>query len=179
MTNYGTIPVTSSEVPFLNHATQQPKAGLSVCRPWKEMVRSFNFPSGFYNTFERIETNLNYFLMNYVIIVVLVLFFSLVNHAVSLMVLVALLFTFSMFLYILRDKSLVVFHHSRHNTVMFILSIITVITLLFTGAVLNIISALLIGAFVVEIHAFFRKIDDLFLDEEAAEAAGLITSSSL
>lgn len=117
--------------------------------------------------------------MNYVIIVVLVLFFSLVNHPASLMVLVAMLSAFSMFLYFLRDKSLEVFHHSiHHNTVMFILSIITVKMLLFTGAVLNVISALLIGAFVVEIHTFFRKTDALFQDEEAAEAAGLITRSS-
>lgn len=174
MTNYGT------NAPFINHKKQQLEAGLTIRRPWKEMARSFNLPSGLYNTFERIETNLNYFLMNYVIIVILVLFFSLVNHPVSLMVFMALLIVFSMFLYFLRHKPLVVFHHSIHpNTVMFILSIITVIMLLFTGAVLNVISALLIGALFVEIHAAFRETNDLFLDEEAAEAAGLVTSSSL
>ncbi|KAL1829267.1 hypothetical protein ACET3Z_007679 [Daucus carota] len=102
----------------------------------------------------------------------------LINHPASLMVFVALLFAFSSFLYFLRDKPLAVLHNSiHHNTVMFILSIVTVILLLFTGAVLSVISALLIAAFIVEIHAFFRKTEDLFLDEEAAEAAGLITSS--
>lgn len=63
------------------------------------------------------------------------------------------------------------------RTVLIGLSIITVILLLFTGAVGNIISALLCGAVVVVVHAAFRRTDDLCLDEEAAESAGLMTNS--
>ncbi|KAK1375951.1 hypothetical protein POM88_032144 [Heracleum sosnowskyi] len=40
MTNYGTIPVTSSEgttIPFINHSKQKLKGGIAICRPWKEM----------------------------------------------------------------------------------------------------------------------------------------------
>lgn len=50
--------------------------------------------------------------------------------------------------------------------------------LLFTGAFWNVISAVLIGIAVVLVHGVLRKTDDLFLDEEAAESTGLMTSSS-
>lgn len=63
------------------------------------------------------------------------------------------------------------------RTVLIGLSIVTVVLLLFTGAVGNIISALLFGVVVVAVHAAFRRTDDLCLDEEAAGTAGLMTTS--
>ncbi|KAK1375950.1 hypothetical protein POM88_032143 [Heracleum sosnowskyi] len=181
MTNYGTIPTSSSpggtNIEFISRAKTQIKAGLATRRPWKEMARSFNLPSGLLNTTGRMKTNLGYFRMNYAIVVLTILLLSLLYHPISLMVFFALMAVW-LFLYFLRDEPLVIFHRLIDDrTVLIGLSIITVISLLFTGAVGNIISALLFGVVVVAVHAVFRRTDDLSLDEEAAETAGLMTTS--
>lgn len=62
------------------------------------------------------------------------------------------------------------------RVVMIILAVVTIVLLLLTHATLNILVSLLIGVVLVVVHAAFRKTDDLFLDEEAAETSGLLTS---
>ncbi|WOG89366.1 hypothetical protein DCAR_0208604 [Daucus carota subsp. sativus] len=182
MTNYGTIPTSSSpggtNIEFISRAKTQIKAGLATRRPWKEMARSFDLPSGLINTTQRIKININYFLMNYAIIMLIILLLSLLYHPISLMVFFALMAVW-LFLYFLRDEPLVIFHRLIDDrTVLIGLSIITFVLLLFTGAVGNIFLAVLFGAVVVAVHAALRRTDDLSLDEEAAETAGLMTTST-
>ncbi|KAL8113736.1 hypothetical protein AgCh_020868 [Apium graveolens] len=120
MAQYVTIPVTSSEgttIPLMNHAKQQPEAGLAICRPWKEMSGE---PPG-------------------------------LTHGVR--GIVVCIFNVPVLSSQQITGGFPPFNSSQH-------------------------AALLMGAIVVEIHAFFRNTDDLFLDEEAAEKAGLITRSS-
>jgi len=50
------------------------------------------------------------------------------------------------------------------------MAVLTIALLLLTGAVPNILLALLIGAVLVVAHAAFRRTDDLFYDEEEATA---------
>lgn len=182
-TTYGTIPTSSSggtNFGFLSRAKHQLKSGLGTRRPWKQMfqIHSISFPSGFNDAIGRIKTNVGYFRMNYVIIVLLILFLSLLWHPISLIVFVALMAVW-LFLYFLRDEPLVIFHRLIDDrVVLMVLSVVTVVLLLLTGATLNILVSILVGLVVVAIHAALRKTDDLFLDEEAAETGGLLRSSS-
>lgn len=71
-----------------------------------------------------------------------------------------------------------IFHHLINDrTVLIVLSVVSLVLLLLTGATWNILLSVLFGLVVVAIHAALRKTDDLFLDEEAAETGGLLTSS--
>ena len=113
--------------------------------------------------------------MNYAIIVLLILFFSLLWHPVSLIVFVVMMAVW-LFLYFLRDEPLMIFHRIIDDgVVLVILSVATIVLLLLTGATMNILSSILIGFAVVLVHAVFRNTDDLTLDEEAG---GYLASSS-
>ena len=168
MTNYGTIPTASSEGTneSISTATQQVSGGIRNGRPWKEMVRSLNLPSGFGDTSDRIKTNLVYFRTNYMVIFMLTIFLSFWFHHFSNTVFLAILIDILVVLYLSNSKLII------------ILVMISVILLLFTEAAWNIILSLLIEAVVVTAHAIFRKTDDLSLDEESAPAAGLFRTFS-
>ncbi|PNY11363.1 PRA1 family protein f2-like [Trifolium pratense] len=172
MTTYGTIPTSSSppqtNLEFISRAKERFKAGLGTRRPWKLLFnfRSFNLPTSFSDAITRIKTNISYFQMNYAIILLAILLFSLLWHPISLIVYLVLIAAW-LFLYFLRDEPLVIFGRLISDRVVLILMLIlTVVLLLFTGAVLNILVAVLVGVVVVLLHAAFRNTHDLFLDEE-------------
>ncbi|KAM7476042.1 hypothetical protein LguiB_023285 [Lonicera macranthoides] len=182
MTTYGTIPSSSgggsSKLEYLSRAKERLKSGLGARRPWKQMFnfRSIGLPSGFGDAIKRIKTNIGYFQMNYVILVLFILFLSLLWHPISLIVFVAMMAAW-LFLYFLRDEPLVILNRTiSDRVVMIILAVLTIVLLLLTHATLNILVSLLIGVVLVLVHSAFRKTDDLFLDEEAAETSGLLTS---
>ncbi|KAI3806835.1 hypothetical protein L1987_22750 [Smallanthus sonchifolius] len=184
MTTYGTIPTSSddgsSKVEFLSRATERIQTGLGARRPWKEMfnLHSIDLPHGFADAIPRIKTNFGYFLMNYVIIVLVILFLSLLWHPISLIVFVVLMAAW-LFLYFLRDEPLVLFHRTIDDrVVMAVLSVVTIVLLLLTGATMNIMFSVLIGVAVVVVHAAIRKTDDLCLDEDGGEAGGFLAVSS-
>lgn len=174
MTNYGTIPTSSSppstNLEFISRAKTKIKEGLGTRRPWKLMFnfRSFNLPAGFADAISRVKINIGYFQMNYALVVLLVIFVSLIWHPISLIVFLALMAVW-VFLYFLRDEPLVIFGRLISDRVVLVLmAILTIVLLLLTGATLNILISLLVGVVLVVIHAAFRRTDDLFVDEEEA-----------
>ncbi|KAL5057034.1 hypothetical protein RYX36_028638 [Vicia faba] len=171
MTTYGTIPTSSSpptNLEYITRAKERIKAGLGTRRPWKLMftLRSFNLPSGFPDAVSRVKTNIGFFQMNYAILILIVLFLSLLWHPISLIVFVALMAAW-LFLYFLRDEPIVLFGKLVSDQIILVLMLIlTVVLLLFTGAILNILIAVLVGVVVVLVHAAFRNTHDLLLDQE-------------
>nr|XP_043615090.1 PRA1 family protein F3-like [Erigeron canadensis] len=182
MTTYGTIPTSSSQgknIEYLSRAKARIKSGLGTRRPWKQMfnLSSVNFPHGVSDAFARVKTNLGYFRMNYAVIMLSILFLSLLWHPISLIVFVIMMAVW-LFLYFLRDEALMVFHRTIDDrTVLVVLSILTIVLLLLTGATWNIVSSVLIGLAVVLVHAVVRTTDDLSLDDDAGEY--LVSSSSV
>ncbi|XP_076881214.1 PRA1 family protein F3-like [Bidens hawaiensis] len=183
MTTYGTIPTSTgggSNLEFLSRAKSRIKTGLGTRRPWKEMFNfhSLNFPHNISEAFPRVKTNIGYFRMNYAIIMLIILFLSLLWHPISLIVFVVLMAAW-LFLYFLRDEPLVVFGRVVDDrVVLVVLSVVTLVLLLLTGATVNILMAVLIGVVVVLVHSVVRRTDDLFLDEDGAEAGGYLAASS-
>ncbi|KAK8670249.1 hypothetical protein V6N13_105007 [Hibiscus sabdariffa] len=181
MTNYGTIPTSSSPGPssstaeYISRAKERVKEGLADRRPWKLMfnIRSFNLPGNLSEAISRVRTNVAYFRTNYAIIVLLILFLSLLWHPISLIVFVAMMAAW-LVLYFLRDELLVVFSRTIDDrVVLIVLGVLTIVFLLLTDATPNILWSLFIGAALVLVHASFRRTDDLY-DEESGS---LISSS--
>ncbi|VFR00184.1 unnamed protein product [Cuscuta campestris] len=181
MTTYGTIPTSSSgggataSMEYISRAKATIKEGLGTRRAWREMFNfhSFGLPSSFHDAVSRIQINIAYFRMNYALAVLPILFLSLLWHPISLIVFVALMAVW-LFLYFLRDFELVIFGRQiSDGAVLIVLSVLTIVLLLFTGATWNIITSLLIGALLVVAHGALRTTDDLALDEESS---GLLAS---
>lgn len=183
MTTYGTIPASSVEgtnLKFISTAKARIKSGLGTRRPWKQMfnLRSINFPHGVSDAFSRIRTNVGYFRMNYVIIMLSILFVSLLWHPVSLIVFVVMMAAW-LFLYFLRDEPLMILHRIIDDrVVLVVLFVVTIVLLLLTGATMNILSSIMIGLVVMVVHAALRCTDDLFLDEDLVDTGGYLASSS-
>ncbi|KAI3814930.1 hypothetical protein L1987_14579 [Smallanthus sonchifolius] len=183
MTTYGTIPTSSSggtNLEYLSRAKERIKTGLGTRRPWKEMFNlgSINFPHNVSEAFPRIKTNTGYFRMNYAIIILFILFLSLLWLPISLIVFVVLMAAW-LFLYFLRDEPLLIFHRVIDDgVVLTVLSIVTIVLLLLTDAMVNILLSILVGAVAVVVHGVLRKTDDLCIDEYDVEAGGYLVDSS-
>ncbi|KAL2509573.1 PRA1 family protein F3 [Forsythia ovata] len=114
MRNYGTIPTSSLpagtpvNLEYISRAKECLKTGLGACRPWREMfeIHALNLLKSFSDAVARIKMNFTYFEMNYAIIVLLIIFFSLFWHLISLIVFIAMMAVW-LFLYFLRDEPLV------------------------------------------------------------------------
>ncbi|XP_020583699.1 PRA1 family protein F2-like [Phalaenopsis equestris] len=176
MADYGSIPPASSppSLDFISRAKQRGQSALSTRRPWREMIQphAFSLPLSLGDAYLRIRTNAAYFSMNYAISVVFVVFLSLLFHPVSLLVYVAVIAAW-MFLFFLRDQSLVIGGRTFEESYILIgLTVFTIALLLITNSTLDIIGSVATGIVVVLVHAVLRRTDDLPVDEEAAAAGG-------
>ncbi|KAK7314341.1 hypothetical protein VNO77_32861 [Canavalia gladiata] len=177
MTTYGTI---SEEIEVSANSNSQAKdriqAGLGTTRAWKEMIQPSQFkrPSSFYASIQRINTNAKHFRANYVIIILLVLFLSLLGHPISLIILVIMMIAW-LFLYFLRETPLVIlrFEIDERLVVIFLL-LITIGFLVLTNVTSNVIVGMCIALVIVLIHAIMRQTEDLFtMDEEVGIVKGV------
>ncbi|XP_071723398.1 PRA1 family protein F3-like [Rutidosis leptorrhynchoides] len=174
MTTYGTIPTSGSPEPssdtrYITRANERIRSGLGTRRSWKVMFnfRALGIPSNVPDTLARVRYNVGYFRMNYVIIVLIILFLSLLWHPISLIVFIVM-FVAWLFLYFLRDEPLVVFGRTIDDrVVLIVLGVLTIVFLFLTHATVNIIVALCIGITVVVVHGVVRKTEDLEVDEES------------
>ncbi|XP_073041674.1 PRA1 family protein F3-like [Primulina eburnea] len=128
-------------------------------------MASCSMPESFNVALQRVRTNTSYFQVNYVIIILFMVFLSLLWHPVSIIVFI---FTIGvwLFLYFLRDEPVVVFGYGvDERVILAVLSISTLVLLLLTHATVF-LAGLAVGLVVVVLHGAFRRTNDLFLDEE-------------
>ncbi|KAJ4789120.1 PRA1 family protein [Rhynchospora pubera] len=180
MTTYGTIPTSqpatsSSPLDYISRAKNIGRSALATRRPWRELgdFHAFSFPPRSLGPlFGRIKSNLSYFSMNYAIIVLLIVFLSLLWQPISLIVFLVCMVGW-LFLYFLRDESLVLFGRTiGEGVVLAVLSIVTLVLLLLTHATLNILISLLVGILVVLVHAAIRDSEEGYADLENYAAVG-------
>ncbi|KAE9588094.1 hypothetical protein Lal_00002959 [Lupinus albus] len=181
MGNYDTISTpttttTTTNLKFISRAKQRIKESLVMCRPWNFMFNfhSISLPHDLFDTLSRIRSNLSFFYMNYTILILLILLFlniGLLWHPISLIVSVSLVAAWIF----LGHQPIMIFGYNVNGWAMhFIIVVVFIGLLLFTGIVSNILLPFLIG--VVLVHASLRRIDDLFLDEE--QVASLASTAS-
>ncbi|GAB2219675.1 hypothetical protein Droror1_Dr00007312 [Drosera rotundifolia] len=180
-TTYGTIATDSpppstaaSNVETFTRAKDRLRSAVARRRRWSELValRSLSFPSSFSDSLLRIRTNVAYFRSNYLIVILLILFLSLLWHPISLIVFLAVLLAW-LFLYFLREAPLVVFGREIDDRIVIgVLSVLTIVFLLLTDVTVNVIVAVVIGVVVVVVHATVRRTDDLEPDVGEDEEAG-------
>ncbi|KAK0583111.1 hypothetical protein LWI29_033498 [Acer saccharum] len=156
---------TSTPAAFLTRARA---TVMATRRPWSQLIdrHSFSRPDPFFGvaTF-RIKRNLYYFRVNYAMIVLVILFLSLLWHPIS-MIVFLIVFVAWFLLYFFRDQPFVILNRQVDDRfILGILGIITILSLIFTNVWLNVLVSVLIGAFVVVLHAAFRETEDLYNDE--------------
>ncbi|KAK7379948.1 hypothetical protein VNO78_32214 [Psophocarpus tetragonolobus] len=181
MTTYGTISEeaeasSNTNSVLVSQAKERIQAGLGTTRPWKEVVQlsHLKLPSSFYGSIQRINTNAKHFRANYVIIILLVLFLSLLGHPVSLIILVVMMIAW-LYLYFLRDSPLVILRFEIDERLVVIsLLLITIGLLVLSNVTYNVIVGMCVALVVVLVHAVMRETEDLFtMDEDVGVVKGL------
>ncbi|KAI3974234.1 hypothetical protein MKX01_011650 [Papaver californicum] len=166
---YGTIPISTpstseSGMEFISRAKERGRSIYATRKPWKELADLKAFDRAI--NFTRIKRNLNYFRVNYTMIILGILFLSLLWHPIS-MIVFLVVFVGWLFLYFFRDEPLVVYNWSFDDRVILVgLSVVTICALILTHVWLNVVVSLAIGVGLVILHSAFRVTDDLYLDDE-------------
>ncbi|KAE9600670.1 putative prenylated rab acceptor PRA1 [Lupinus albus] len=177
-TTYGTISEeaevqSNPNLLFVSQTRECIQTGLGTTRPWKEMIKNLKLPSSFIASIQRINTNAIHFRANYVIIILLVLFISLIGHPISLIILIIMMIAW-LFLYFLRDTPLVILGYIIDERLVIVsLFFITTGLLFLTNVTYNVIVGMCVAVAVELVHAIMRETEDLFtMDEEVGVVIG-------
>ncbi|KAK4853479.1 hypothetical protein QYF36_009804 [Acer negundo] len=173
MTSYGTIPTdpsppSSTLSSLIIRAKEQIQTSLGEQRPWNEMIEmhSFNLPTTFNDSIQRIRTNVAFFRINYAIIVFSLLFITLLLTPVSFALLLLVLLLW-LFLYFLRDNPLILFGRLIDDrVVIMVLFMATVAVLFLTNVTDNITVGLGVGLAVILAHGALRSTEDSFAGDD-------------
>ncbi|CAI8614278.1 unnamed protein product [Vicia faba] len=177
--HYSSLPSSSNSKPphFISRATATTKTVSVTRRPWEEVFALYSFtrPYSINEATSRVKRNLNHFRVNYIMIILFVLFLSLLWHPISIIVfLVSLVAWF--FLYFFREEPIVVFGRSIEDRVSAaVLAVVTVVALGFSGVWVNTLVSVVVGVLVVVLHAAFRSTEDLYVDEHEGYDGGLLS----
>ncbi|KAL9247707.1 hypothetical protein vseg_021111 [Gypsophila vaccaria] len=165
---------------FVFRANESAYRALAHRKPWSELLdyEAFSRPCSLSEGTSRIRKNLSYFRINYLILLVVVLAFSLFSHPLSLISLLLLISAW-LFLYFFKpsDQPLTICSRTfSNNETLALLVVATFLILFFTSVGSLLISTTLLGAAIICIHGVFRDPVNLFLDsQDEASSTGLFS----
>ncbi|CAN8305838.1 unnamed protein product [Cochlearia groenlandica] len=163
-------------------AKQTTQSMISTLRPWRELLdlSAISLPRKYDEAMARLKHNASYFRSNYSLAVLAVVFLGLVYHPISMLAFLVVFIGWILF-YFSRDSNdpiLISGKEIDDPIVLGLLSLLTVLALVYTNVGENVLVSLIIGLVLVGAHGASRGIDDLFLDEESARRGGLISTAS-
>ncbi|KAK6804779.1 hypothetical protein RDI58_002563 [Solanum bulbocastanum] len=197
LSNYGTLPTSTPPAspqttphsarkpprpPLPRPPQPQPPRPSTVTRSDPATRRSWrvffdytiiSLPYNYSEAITRVRRNLNYFRVNYAMVILVILFLSLVYHPISMIVFLAISVAW---LYYFSEEAIVISGTQLDDRLVLVgLGLVTVVSLALTHVGLNVLVALIIGFFVLGIHGALRGTEDLFLDENEAAEGGLLS----
>ncbi|EOA37105.1 hypothetical protein CARUB_v10010304mg [Capsella rubella] len=160
-------------------AKQTTHSMISTLRPWRELLElsALCLPHGYDEAMARLRHNTSYFRGNYALAVLVIVFLGLVYHPIS-MIAFIVVFIGWILLYFSRDANDSIVISGKEvddRIVLVVLSLVTILALVYTDVGENVLVSLIIGLLIVGAHGAFRTTDDLFLDEESARQGGLVS----
>ncbi|ESQ36003.1 hypothetical protein EUTSA_v10008786mg [Eutrema salsugineum] len=163
-------------------AKQTTQSMITTLRPWRELLdlSALSLPHRYDEAMAHLRHNLSYFRANYALAVLAIVFLGLVYHPIS-MVAFIVVFIGWILLYFSRDANDPIVISGREvddRIVLGLLSLVTILALVYTDVGENVLASLIIGLLIVGAHGAFRSTDDLFIDEETARQGGLVSSSA-
>lgn len=164
-------------------AKQTTQSVIATLRPWRMLLdlSALSLPHSYNEAMANLRHNLSYFRANYALAVLGVVFLGLVYHPIS-MVAFIVVFIGWILLYFSRDGSDPIVVSGREvddRIVLGLLSVATVLALVYTDVGENVLVSLIVGLLIVGAHAAVRNADDMFLDEESARQDGLVSAGSV
>ncbi|CAN4111302.1 unnamed protein product [Withania somnifera] len=198
--NYGTLP-TSTPPPITTHSARKPprpplprpsppppqppqpstflsgttRSEMAKRRPWRVFFdyTLISLPYNYSEATSRVRRNLNYFRVNYAMVILVILFLSLVYHPISMIVFMAISVVW---LYYFREEPVLIFGTQLDDRLVLVgFGLVTVVALAITKVGLSVLVALFIGFSVLGLHGALRGTEDLFLDENEAAEGGLLS----
>ncbi|TKY51932.1 PRA1 family protein D [Spatholobus suberectus] len=142
---------------MLSNIKEASQSVVSTRRPWRVFLdlSAFSLPSSISEATTRLAHNLTYFLFNYALLLLLIFLLTLLRHPFPL-IFFLLLFAAWYFLYFSRDDLPIA---------LLPLALITLVALFATGAWLNLLLSVTVGAVAVCFHAALRSTDELVGDD--------------
>ncbi|KAK8555997.1 hypothetical protein V6N13_070068 [Hibiscus sabdariffa] len=141
----------------------------AIRRPWRDFfdITAVDIPTSSSDATTRIAQNLTHFRLNYTIILLVILCFSLIYHPLALVTFFVILLAW-FFLYLARDRDepVVIFGFLIDDRLVLAALVgLTLAGLLLTGVWGNVLAAVAVGVGSVILHAVLRSTDDLVMDD--------------
>ncbi|KAK7344051.1 hypothetical protein VNO77_13279 [Canavalia gladiata] len=167
---------------FLSNLKEAGQTVISTRRPWSQFLdlSALSLPSSLSEATTRLSYNLTFFIFNYALLLFLIFLLSLIYHPLTI-VLFLIVFAAWYFLYFSRDNEPLNFFNLvtlDDRILLLILGVLSVVVLLSTGVLLNLVVSMAVGAAVVCLHGALRSTEDLVGDDQESPYGPMLSDTS-
>lgn len=171
---YTSIPVTIPATDVISRSIQNLLGAIYRRRPWPEFGSSLDRPDSYSSALARIRFNASHFRVNYLLLIGVCGFLSLIGSP-GLLFATAAVVGLWLLIYFFREDPLVLWgHHLSDWTVLVGLLLVSFAALWLSTGLANVLLGLAVGLLLCGLHGLIRNPQGLFLDENQAASTGLI-----